>query len=689
MTAHSEFPSVRATDERENIGVNTSDREPFCALLAARSAVEADARENRGVNPSREPSIADLIAVRCERRFALMGMSGALAVAMLGGAGGTAGALLPRPAAAAAIAPRPGSTLTFRELAHGYDEDHHVAEGYDAQVLIRWGDKVLPDAPPFEPRNLTAAAQAKQFGYNNDYVGFFPLPRGSKSSDHGLLTVNHEYTDRQLMFPGIGPEDLDRQTAEMIDIELAAHGASVVEIKREGGRWQVVETSPYNRRLTALASEFVVTGPAAGHDRLKTKADPTGTKVIGTINNCAGGETPWGTVLVAEENFHQYFRASADAGAEAANYKRMGIGDRPAYDWARFHDRFDVAKEPNEPNRFGWMVEFDPYDPKSVPKKRTALGRCKHEAATTILNGDGRLVIYSGDDEAFEYVYKFITSGKVDPANPAANADLLDAGTLYVGRFDAEGGLTWLPLVFGEGPLTSANGFHSQADVLIETRRAADLVGATPMDRPEDVEPNPVTGTVFMNLTNNTKRKDDRQDAANPRARNAHGHIIEMIPPGERGKRDHAATAYRWSIFLLAGNPANAKDGARYGGEISENGWLSCPDNMAFDREGRIWISTDGAPKFGIADGIWAADVEGPGRAMTRHFYRTPRGAEMCGPCFTPDNTTFFVAVQHPGDEAKATYEAPATRWPDFKDGVPPRPAVVAITRKDGGPVGG
>ncbi|ABC23801.1 PhoX family protein [Rhodospirillum rubrum] len=686
MDDHDVPLSVRAADDRENIGVNPTSGARFDTMMAARGVAASDARENLGVNPSTEPSIDDLVAARFGRRAALKGLSAAATLAMLAGTGAV-GALSPRSARAAT--PTGGSSLTFKELPHGYDEDHHVAEGYQAQVLIRWGDKVLPGAPAFAPQALTAAAQSAQFGYNNDYVGYFPLPRGSQSSDHGLLAVNHEYTDRQLMFPGIGPEDQDKQTNEMIDVELAAHGHSVIEIKREGERWSVVEDSPYNRRLTALATPFLVTGPAAGHDRLKTKADPTGTRVIGTLNNCAGGTTPWGTVLIAEENVHQYFRGTGAATAESANYKRMGITDKPAYDWARFHDRFDVSKELNEANRFGWMVEFDPYDPASVPKKRTALGRFKHEAATTILNADGRLAVYCGDDEAFEYVYKFITTGKVDPANPAANADLLDDGVLFVGKFSADGALRWIPLVHGQGPLTAANGFNSQADVLIEARRAADLLGATPMDRPEDVEPNPVTGTVFMNLTNNTKRKDDRIDAANPRAGNGHGHVIEMIPPGERGKRDHAASEYTWDIFLLAGNPANPKDGARYGaGGVSESGWLSCPDNMAFDNQGRIWISTDGAPKAGIADGIWAADVEGPGRAVTRHFYSAPRGAEMCGPCFTPDNTTFFVAVQHPGDEAKATYENPVTRWPDFKPDLPPRPSVVAITRKAGGFIG-
>ena len=384
--------SARAADARESIGVNTSDREPFCALLAARSAVEADARENRGVNPSRAPSIGDLIAVRCERRSALKGMSSALAVAMLGGVGGT---LLPRPAAAASAAPASsapaaGSTLTFPELAHGYDEDHHVAEGYDAQVLIRWGDPVLPDAPPFdaaEPdrrrpgeavrlqqrlrRLLPAAARLEELG---------PRPAGRQPRVHQppADVPGHRRRTRCV-------DSADRR--DQVDVEMAAHGVRVVEIKREAtaaGRWSdEPATTAASPRSTPSSS---VSGPAAGHDRLKTKADPTGTRgdrhdqQLRRRRDAVGhgadrrGELP--PAISA---------ASADAGAEAANYKRCGIAPtaRPT-PGPRFHDRFDVAKEPNEPNRFGWMVEFDPYDPKSVPMKRTALGRFKHEAATTI-----------------------------------------------------------------------------------------------------------------------------------------------------------------------------------------------------------------------------------------------------------------------------------------------------------------
>ncbi|SOD92322.1 PhoX family protein [Caenispirillum bisanense] len=688
-----------------------------------------DLSEDAGVNEPAVPTIGDLIATRFSRRAALKGLSVAAAMTAVGGA---VGASVSRGALAATQA----STLAFKELPHGYDETMHVAEGYDAKVLIGWGDKVLADAPAFDVDAQTAAAQAKQFGYNNDYIGYFPLPQGSTTSDHGLLAINHEYTDRQLMFKGIGPDDIAAQTKEMIDIEMAAHGHSVIEVKKGADGWNVVDGSKYARRITTSDTEMELTGPAAGHARLQTAADPSGRKVVGTVNNCAGGETPWGTVLIAEENFHGYFtgkiqavhevkdgdtaesiakalsekagravtvaevekltKGKIEAGKkvklnvhpEARNYARYGITDEPWYGWANFHDRFDLDKVPNEANRFGWMVEFDPYDPTSMPKKRTALGRMKHEGATTIVNNDGRLIVYTGDDERFEYIYKFVSNGKVSN-DRAANSALLDDGTLFVAKLEADGSLLWLPLVHGTGPLTAENGFDSQADVLIETRRAADLLGATPMDRPEDVEPNPVTGTVFANLTNNTKRKDAQVDKANPRPANEHGHVIEMIPPGDRGRaKNHAAQDFTWEIFLLAGNPADAAHGAQYAEGVTANGWLSCPDNMAFDKQGRIWITTDGAPKAGLADGVWAADVEGHGRALTRHFFRTPVGAEMCGPCFTPDSTTLFVAVQHPGDEKGSTFDTPTTRWPDFKDGMPPRPAVVAITKIGGGEIG-
>jgi uncharacterized protein len=647
-------------------------------------ARQGDAEDDEQSNPSVEPTIGDIIAARFSRRQALKGLSATAAVAALAP---VVGAWAARPVLAASDG---GSTLTFAELPHGMTETHAVADGYQAQTLIRWGDPVVAGAPAFDPGNQTAAAQARQWGYNNDYVAYLPLPRGSDSPDHGLLCVNFEYTNHQLMFPGIDAGDLDKLTRDQVDIEMAAHGHGVVEVRRDNvtGAWSVVADSPYARRITALSTDIEISGPAAGHDRLKTKADWTGLRVIGTVSNCAGGTTPWGTVLIAEENFDDYFGGDPKKTGEARNYERYGLKAKSRYAWSRYHDRFDVEKEPNEPNRFGWIVEYDPYDPTSRPVKRTALGRFKHEGATTIVNTDGRVVLYSGDDERFDYLYRFVTDGRFDPDDRDRNRNLLDEGTLSVARFLPDGKLQWLPLVFGEGPLTPENEFHSQADVLIETRRAADLLGATPMDRPEDVEPDPVSGRVYMNLTNNTKRKPDGVDAANPRGPNPHGHVVEMTPPAAGAGKDHAADTFAWDIFILCGDPRNPEDGAKYNPAVSANGWLSAPDNMAFDRLGRIWIATDGAPKAGFADGLWASDTVGPGRALTRHFYRTPLGAEMCGPEFNPDATALFVAVQHPGDTKGSTFDTPSTRWPDFKEGMPPRPSVQVIVKNGGGTIG-
>jgi secreted PhoX family phosphatase len=639
-------------------------------------AQEMDAAENVGRNPSGNGTIGDAINVRLDRRSFVKGTLGVAAVAATLGSSPASAVDRPRPAA-----PR----FRFPDVGTGPAHDHEVAAGYDADVLIRWGDPILHGAPEFDPARQSAAAQRLQFGYNNDHLRYLPMPGAENPSRRGLLAVNFEYTSHELMFP-----DEARPTpAEIVEIEMAAHGGGVIEIERVGGKWRVDNDSKYARRIDAH-TEMEITGPAAGHERMRTASDPTGRRVRGMINNCGGGITPWGTWLSCEENFHGYFwgRLAKDH-RETANFARYGVGER-WYEWGKWHDRFNLAKEPHEANRFGWVVEIDPFDPASTPKKRTALGRMKHEGADGVVNKDGRYVIYTGDDESFEYVYRFVTRARVQPGDRSANRDILDDGVLSVARFNADGTVDWLPLLHGHGPLTSANGFDSQADVLIEARRAADLLGATKMDRPEDVEANPRTGRIYVSLTNNTKRTAEQVDAANPRHGNEFGHIIEMTAPDG----DHAAGSFRWEILVTCGSRTPV--GVSLSSERRERGWLDMPDNLTIDGQGRLWVATDGnSPEAtGRGDGLWGVETEGPLRGRSKQFYRVPMGAELTGPCFTPDDETLFVAVQHPGRPGignagpnQALTKAPAGAWPDFRYGMPPRPSVVAITRRDGGKI--
>ncbi len=583
------------------------------------------------------------------------------------------------PAPSAGAWERPG--LRFVPVGLGREDRVRVPSAYLTEVVVRWGDPVDLDAPPFDSLRQSGEAQARQFGYNCDYVAFFPWPPRSCRADQGLLWVNHEYTNPELMFPGY-PQG--RPTREMVDVELAAHGGSVVQVRRGAdGSWSYRPRSRFNRRITG-ETLCVLTGSAAGHEWTRTREDPTGTRVRGTLNNCAGGYTPWGTVLTCEENFHQYF---ANAGQLPAGdprgrvHARYGI-PRGASErrWELHHDRFDVGREPNEPFRFGWVVEIDPYDPAFVPRKRTALGRFRHEGATVVVARDGRVVVYSGDDERFEYVYKFVSQDVYRRGNRDHNLGLLDAGTLYVAKFHPDGTGEWLPLVFGRGPLTPENGFRSQADVLLNTRGAADLLGATKMDRPEDVEAHPQTGTVYLVCTNNDRRTVELVDAANPRPTNRHGHVLELF----EANGDHTATRFRWGVFLLCGNPRDADTYfAGYPKELVSP--ISCPDNITFDGAGNLWIATDGQPAaLGYNDGLYVVPVAGAERGRVRQFLSGPVGCEICGPEFTPDFRTLFCAIQHPGEGG--TLERPISRWPDGT--VPPRPSVVAVRHPEGAVVG-
>ncbi|MEO1328683.1 MAG: PhoX family phosphatase [Pseudomonadota bacterium] len=672
---------------------------------------------NPAVEARPESLIGAVIETRYSRRGALRaGLGVAATTALFGASALTAPtARAQSTAVSSGLAPEaaPGR-YAFEEIAGGVDETHHLTPGHEAQVLLRWGDPIFANAPAFDPRNQSEAAQLRQFGYNNDYVGFIPLDAWGEA--RALLCVNHEYTNEELMFPGLGRQDragFKDMTPELIRIEMAAHGGTVVEIERApDGLWSVVLDSPYNRRITPSKTEMAIDGPAAGHPRMRTSADPTGTRVIGTLNNCAGGITPWGTYLMAEENFHGYFwtdQRDAEGkpqdglgGDQAASYDRYGL---PGgwYAWGTLEERFNVDKEPNEPNRFGWIVEVDPLDPSSTPVKHTALGRFRHEGSECVLAADGRAVVYSGDDGRFEYVYKFVSSKPYRPADRAGAMSLLSEGVLYAARFDADGGLVWLPLTHGEGPLTAENGFDSQAAVMIDARRAADLLGATPMDRPEDVQPRTRLdgdgsfgdGTAYVMLTNNNRRTAGQEDAANPRAENVFGHVIEIREEGG----DPAATSGRWEIVVRCGDPQVAEVGAEWSPETSADGWFACPDNAAVDADGRLWISTDqgrGWGRTGKADGFYGLETEGESRGASKLFFRCPVGAELCGPVFSPSGETLFLAVQHPGSdgtrdfagfERDSTFDDPATRWPDFEDGVPPRPSVLVVRKTGGGKI--
>jgi hypothetical protein len=632
-------------------------------------------------DPTREPArsdagrgdrFTDILGRRLERRGFLR-VGGALAAMVLTGVRTSA-----TPPRRFGADPQP----RFSPIVPRLGQEPLVPEGHRISSLLRWGDPLFRDAYPFVPGHTDAAKQARQAGYNCDFVEFFPLPAGSQASDHGLLVVNHEYTDPTLMFAGYVPGS---PTRAQTDMELEAHGMTVVEVRRLNGAWGSVLGSRLNRRIT-LTTDIALTGPAAGHPWLRTSADPKGRTVSGTSNNCGGGVTPWGTLLSAEENFQEYF-ANRDALADgdvAAAHRRYGIPERETRRaWERHHPRFDLAQEPNEPFRFGWVVEVDPYDPTSTPQKRTALGRFRHEAATLTLAADRRAVVYSGDDAAFEYVYRFVSADPVHPEDRARNLDLLDRGTLYVARFEEDGTGRWIPLVQGEGPLVPENGFASPGDVLINTRTAADLVGATKMDRPEDIETNPVNGRVYLALTNNVDRGGDGQpgpDAANPRAGNRYGHILELAYPDG----DHASDAFRWEVFILCGDPDDPAS-VPPGASPSEVSLLAAPDTLAFDRHGNLWIATDGQPsRLAVNDGLYAVPTEGPHRGQVMPFFSSVIGSELCGPAFTPDGTTLFLAIQHPGEGS--TFEAPSTRWPDGQG--PPRPTVIAVQREDGGEVG-
>jgi hypothetical protein len=642
------------------------------------------------------------IAALLERRLARRGL-------LAGGVALAASSLASRLALADTAAPR----LAFAPLAPSDEDRVRVPDGYVAATVLRWGDPLLAGAAALDARRVAAGAllepgaaerQARQFGYNCDGVGLFANGR-----DRWVLCVNHEYPVPALMFPGWAEAQAARalgafvtKNPQVVPVMQAAVGLSVVEL--EGGeRWRHLAGAKLNRRITAH-TPIEIAGPARDHPLLNPAraARPTAN---GTLGNCAAGTTPWGTYLTAEENVDDFFGnfgAAALAPDAAAAHARFGTRQRDsAYRWEYADARFDAARNPLESLKFGWIVELDPFDARRPLKKRTALGRLKHECATTVLARDGRAVVYTGDDQTFEYVYKFVSAARFDPERRESGRDLLDAGTLYVARLDDDGRGEWLPLVWNEHPeLTPARGFASQADVVLRCREAADRVGATPLDRPEDIAVDPRTGNVYFSCTQNLDRGGGEAvvagrriatgaAGASPRAPNPSGHIVEIVEDAGDG----GARAFRWEIFVLAGaatperllaalpaagGPALPPEATYFAGARDAAGLSSFanPDNLGFDGAGNLWIVTDGAQPGGHTNGCFVCATTGEERGRVKQFMSGPRGAEICGCQITPDDRTLLLTVQHPGEGG--TVAAPVSRWPDGGDAAP-RPSLVAI----------
>ncbi len=611
-----------------------------------------------------------MVDVALNRRQ-LLGAAGAGLGLFLGGQG-LAQAAQGQPAR------RIGPAIGFAPVSANSLDTVSVPAGYEWRVLASWGDAILPGGTAFDPHTRgSAASQALSIGDNNDGMSFFSL-----SPEHAVIAVNNEYANYEYLFSNGRCSSLeDTRKAQ------AAHGVSVFEVRRVAGVWKLQPNASLNRRITAN-TEMRLSGPAAGSALLKTQADPSGTLVLGTFNNCANGRTPWGTYLTCEENFNGYF-GSAEGLTDSAAFKRYGISAKGAgINWYPFDERFDVAKNPNEPNRFGWVVEIDPMDPTSTPIKRTALGRIKHENAEVVVNTDGHVVVYMGDDEKGEHIYKFVAAKKFDAKNPKVNRDLLDQGTLYVARFStvdgkAEGEGEWLELTHGKNGLTAEAGFKDQADVLVHTRLAATVVGATTMDRPEWIAVHPTQAQVYVTLTNNSDRgvkPNQVVNGPNPRAKNVYGQIVRWSPKGN----DHTARTFTWDIFVLAGNPALHKDAYAGSANITAENMFNSPDGLAFDRDGRLWIQTDGDYSdvkdfagMGNNQMLCANPVTGE----IKRFLVGPVACEITGIALTPDQKTMFVGIQHPGEKLAPSH------FPQGGNAVP-RSSIVAISRRDGRVVG-
>ncbi len=543
-----------------------------------------------------------------------------------------------------------------------------VPENYNWHVVSMWGDPLWSNSLPFDPVTRgTAESQLLAVGDNNDGMVLFEI------DEKLVLASNNEYVNRRIIYGNRASKK--PETADDVLKGMAGHGITIAEIRETDGKWGIVKDSPYNRRITAN-TPMDISGPARGHDMMKTAADPDGATALGTWNNCGSGRTPWGTYLTCEENFNGYFSSSDENYTPSDGLKRYGVGNKDwGYAWASVDERFDISKNPNEPNRFGYVVEIDPENPDSVPKKRTALGRFKHENAELVVAANGHVVVYLGDDERGEFLYRFVSAEKYREGDE--NRDLLDAGTLFVARFNDDGTGKWIPLT----PETT--GMTTQAEISILTRQAASAVGATTMDRPEWVAVNPIRGEAYVALTNNKnrgKKPNAGGDPAsvngpNPRAENLYGQIVRWRPVNN----DHTADEFNWDLFVVAGNPTVHNDA--YGGSENVNigNMFNSPDGLSFDDSGYLWIQTDGnytdeGDFAGMGNNQML--IGDPLTGEIKRFMVGPKECEITGMAWSPDRSTVFVGIQHPGEKGNS-------HFPEGGQSVP-RSAIIAVSRKDG-----
>lgn len=642
-------------------------------------------------NDSLAPSLDQVIG-QSRRRVLKGGLGAALGLLFFGGLPEVGAS---QDAAATLFAGVKEGAIGFKPLPPMMDphfDSVQVPEGYRVEGFFSWGDPVVRGAPEWaSDASDSWEAQSQQAGQNHDGMAYFPFPDNPNA--HGLLVINHEYINPTLHTDGFTAMraeggGITRPEAQ-VKKEQAAHGVSMIEVRRDrDGHWRQVKDSPYGRRITAT-TPMAISGPMRSADSMKTASDPRGETILGTINNCSMGVTPWGTYLTCEENWSNYFVNRNKADHELrVSHKRYGVGtgnNSEIYAWETVDARFDATPDDqqphrghvNEPNRFGWVVEIDPFDPRSQPRKCTAMGRLIRECATVAVDDDGTMAVYSGDDTRGEYVYKYVPSGRFREGDKAGNGRLLDEGTLYVAVFHEDGSGEWRALQQGNGGLTARNGFATQEDVLVNARAAADMLGATPMDRPEWVAVHPHSKDVYVTLTNNKHRgskPDQPVNAANPRPNNLHGQILRWRENG--GRLD--ATGFTWEVFLLAGDRPSADSPANLTGTINGD-IFSSPDGLWFDPQGRLWIQTD----YSDADpetanmGTNQMLCADPATRQVKRFLVGPRGCEVSGVTSTPDGRAMWVNIQHPGGSFPAS---------DGK--TRPRSSTLLVTKDDGGVIG-